>query len=137
MLPHSRLRPSGSITRNSTIRPPNMTSRRFGMILSKSLVENSNPPMPSSNQQVTIGRRAQMGAEPGAGPADDDHGEVIDRDANLELLVVGDAEIVGVEHAGDARVERRDREREQLVAEDVDADDFRRGVVVAHGDEGA
>src|SRR5438552_13584157 len=64
--------------------------------------------------------RAQHEAE----PADDDHGQVVDGDADLELLVVGDTEEVRVEHAGDAGVERRDREGQQLVAEDVDADDL-------------
>src|ERR1051326_7053951 len=119
MLPHSRLRPSGSTTRNSTIRPPNMTSRRLGMILSKSLCENSNPPLPSSAQGGTIGKRGTEAAprnepSPGARPADDDHREVVDRDVDLELLVVRDAEEVGVEHARRARVERRDREGEEL-----------------------
>src|SRR5437764_13593128 len=77
--------------------------------------------------------RAQHGAE----PADDEHGQVVDGDADLELLVVGDTEEVRVEHAGDAGVERRDREGQQLVAEDVDADDLGRDVLVADGDEGA
>jgi len=40
-------------------------------------------------------------------------------------------EEVRVEHAGDAGVERRDREGQQLVAEDVDADDLGRDVLVA------
>src|SRR5215472_10408783 len=77
--------------------------------------------------------RAQHRAE----PADDDHGQVVDRDVDLKLFVVGDAEIVSVENASDTGVERRDRERNQLVAEDVDADEFGGDVVVADGDEGA
>src|SRR6185295_19888973 len=40
------------------------------------------------------------GPEDGAEPADDDHGEVVDRHSDLELLVVGDAEEVGVVHPG-------------------------------------
>src|SRR5204862_3085042 len=39
-------------------------------------------------------------------PADDDHRQVIDRDGQLELLIIGDAQIIGVEHAGDPGVER-------------------------------
>src|SRR5689334_15864350 len=68
--------------------------------------------------------RAKNRAQNRAQPADDDHGEEVDRDVELELLVVGDAEIVGVEHPADAGVERRDGEGEQLVAVDVDADDL-------------
>ena len=81
--------------------------------------------------------RAEDRAEHRAEPADDDHRQVVDRHADLELLVVRDPEEVGVEHAGDAGVERRDGEGEQFVAEDVDADDLGRDVVVANGDEGA
>src|SRR5262249_42190610 len=76
-------------------------------------------------------------AEQGAEPADDDHGEVVDGDADLELLVVGDAEVVGVEDPRHPCVEGRDGEGEELVAEDVDADDLRGDVLVADGDEGA
>src|SRR5215467_3722962 len=79
----------------------------------------------------------EHGAEHGAEPADDDHGEVVDGDADLELLVVGDAEVVGVEDPRHPRVEGRDGEGEELVAEDVDADDLRGDVLVADGDEGA
>src|SRR5712664_3846227 len=77
--------------------------------------------------------RAQHGAE----PADDDHGQVVDGDRDLELLVVGDAEEVRVEDAGDARVEGRDGEGQELVPEDVDADQLGGDVVVPDGDEGA
>src|SRR3989475_9878733 len=77
--------------------------------------------------------RAQHRAE----AADDDHGQVVDRHADLELLVVRDAEEVRVQHAGDPGVERRDRERQELVAEDVDADDLGRDVLVAYRDERA
>ena len=79
----------------------------------------------------------KIGAQHRAEPADDDHGQVVDGHADLELLVVGDAEVVGVEHAGDPGVERRDGEGQQLVAEDVDADDLGGDVLVADGDEGA
>src|SRR2546430_9324105 len=77
--------------------------------------------------------RAQHRAE----PTDDDHGQIVDRHPELELLVVGDAEEVRVEHAGDAGVERRDREGQQLVTEDVDPDDLGGDVLVADGDERA
>src|SRR6266852_4159573 len=77
--------------------------------------------------------RAQHGAE----AADDDHREVVDGHAYLELLVVSDAEEVRVQHPGHPGVEGRDGEREELVAEDVDADDLRGDVVIANGDEGA
>src|SRR4030095_2514808 len=63
-------------------------------------------------------------AEHRAEPADDDHLQVVDGDADLELLVVRDAEEVRVQHAGDPGVERRDGESQELVAEDVDADDL-------------
>src|SRR5262249_24868950 len=79
----------------------------------------------------------EHGAEHGAEPADDDHGEVVDGHADLELLVVGDAQVVGIEDPGDARVKGGDGEGEELVAEDVDADDLRGDVLVADGDEGA
>src|SRR6185503_13935922 len=69
--------------------------------------------------------------------ADDDHRQVVDGGDEGELLVIGDAEVVGVKHPGDPRVERTDGEGEQLVAEDVDADDFGGDVVVADGDERA
>src|SRR6266508_4677337 len=81
--------------------------------------------------------RPQHRAQDRPEPADDDHGEVVDGHVDLELLVVGDPEEIGVEDAGDARVEGRDREGEELVAEDVDADDLGRDVLVADGDEGA
>src|SRR5262247_1406282 len=47
-------------------------------------------------------------AEYRAEPSDDDHRQVVDRDADLELLVIRDAEEVGVQHAGDAGAERGD-----------------------------
>src|SRR5436305_13720659 len=77
--------------------------------------------------------RPQDGAE----PADDDHRQVVDRHADLELLVVRDAEVVGIQHARHPGIERRDGECQQLVAENVDADDLGRDVVVADGDERA
>src|SRR6266436_6584637 len=80
---------------------------------------------------------AEDRAEDRAQPADDDHRQIVDRHGDLELLVIGDAEVVGVKHPGDAGVEGRDRERPQLVAEDVDADDLSGDVLVADRDEGA
>src|SRR5256885_14315351 len=77
------------------------------------------------------------GAEEEQAAADDNHRQVIDRHRQLEHLVIGDAERVAVEHASDPGVEGRDRERPELVAEDVDADDLGGDVLVAHGDEGA
>ena len=53
------------------------------------------------------------------------------------MLVIRDLEIVGPQGAGHPRVERADREGEELVAEDVHPDDLGRHVAVAHGDEGA
>src|SRR5215470_19227758 len=73
---------------------------------------------------------AEDRAQDGPQASDDDHGEVVDGHADLELLVVGDAEIVRVEDARDARVEGGDGEGQELVAEDVDADDLRRDVLV-------
>src|SRR5262245_32248578 len=78
---------------------------------------------------------AEDRAQDGAQAPDDDHGEVVDGDADLELLVVGDAEVVRVEDAGDAGVEGGDGERQELVAENVDPDDLRCDVLVADGDE--
>src|SRR5262245_214987 len=75
-------------------------------------------------------------AEHRAEPADDDHRQVVDGDADLELLVVRDAEEVRVQDAGDPGVERRDGEGQELVAEDVDADDLGGDVLGADGDEG-
>src|SRR5215510_2428688 len=80
---------------------------------------------------------AEDRAEHGAEPADDDHRQVVDRDADLELLVVRDTEEVRVQHAGDSGIERRDGEGQELVAKDVDADDLGGDVLVAYGDEGA
>src|SRR6266545_3540114 len=81
--------------------------------------------------------RAEDGAEHRTEAADDDHGQIVDGHGDLELLVVGDAQIVRVEHARHAGIEGRDGEGEQFVAEDVDADDLRGDVVVADGDERA
>src|SRR5262245_39409359 len=81
--------------------------------------------------------RAKDRAQHRAEPADDDHGQIIDRDVDLKLLVIGDTEIVSVENPSDAGVERRNRERDQLVSEDVDADELGGDVVVADGDEGS
>src|SRR5882762_10253790 len=77
--------------------------------------------------------RAQHRAE----PTDDDHGQVVDGDRDLELLVVGDAEKVRVQDPGDPGIEGRDGERQQLVTEDVDADQLGGDVMVADGDERA
>src|SRR5215831_10203635 len=140
ILRHSRLRPSGSSARNSTISAPNITRRRLGMIFARSACDKNKLPTPSRNQRVAIGSKVTKTApkiEPSTEPADDDHGQVVDRDVDLFLLVVGAAEIVSVQNPSDAGVERRDRERDQLVAEDVDADELGGDVVVADRDEGA
>src|SRR5207245_1211135 len=50
------------------------------------------------NRQEGHEDRAEDRPQDGAEPADDDHRQVVDRDADLELLVVGDAEEVRVEH---------------------------------------
>src|SRR6516164_9990738 len=76
-------------------------------------------------------------AEHRAEAADDDHRQIVDGDDDLERLVVGDAEIVGVEDAAHAGVERGDGKGQELVAENVDADDFGGDILVADGDEGA
>src|SRR5665213_678102 len=68
--------------------------------------------------------RAQDRSEHRAQSADDDHREIIDGDIDLELLVVRDPEVIGVKHAADTGVERRDREGDQFVTIDVDADDL-------------
>src|SRR2546430_15744380 len=53
--------------------------------------------------------RAQHRAE----PTDDDHGQVVDGDRDLELLVVGDAEKVRVQDPGDPGIEGRDGRSEE------------------------
>src|SRR5216683_6201573 len=68
---------------------------------------------------------------------DDDHGQVVDRHAELELLVIRDPEKVGVHHAGHPGIEGRDGKRQKLVAKNVDPDDLGRDVLVADGDEGS
>src|SRR2546425_9530027 len=80
---------------------------------------------------------AQHGAQNRPEPADDDHGEVVDGHVDLELLVVGDAEKIRAQHTGDAGIERGYGKGQQLVAEDVDADDLGGDVLVADSDEGA
>src|SRR6266481_4152753 len=70
-------------------------------------------------------------------PPDDDHGQVVDRHPELELLVVRDPEEVGIHHAGHPSVKGRDGERQELVAKDVDPDDLGRDVLVADSDEGS
>ena len=58
-----------------------------------------------SNWQQRDEDRAKDRAEHRAQTTDDDHREVVDRNVDLELLVIGDAEIVSVQHASHARVE--------------------------------
>src|SRR5204862_8296582 len=69
--------------------------------------------------------------------ADNDHRQIVDGNDDLKRLIIGDAEIVGVENAAHARIERGDRKGDQLVAEDIDADDLGGDILVANGDEGA
>src|SRR4029077_3621985 len=80
--------------------------------------------------------RSEYRAENRTKPADDYHRQIIDRDGDLKLLVIGYSQIIGVEDAGHTSVKRRYRECCELVAEDVDADDFGGYVLIAHCDEG-
>src|SRR5262249_61905922 len=114
----------------------------FGDEMARRPVQTEQAPKSLQNPGCTNWKTADKTrhmarAPPRPEPADDDHGQVVDRDVDLKLLVVGDAEIVSVEDPSDAGVERRDRERDQLVAEDVDADELGGDVMVADGDEGA
>src|SRR5262249_56142226 len=77
---------------------------------------------------------AEDAPEPRAETADDDHCQIVDGDDDLERLVVGDAEIVGVEDAAHAGVEGGDGKGQQLVAENVDSDDLGRDILIAAGD---
>src|SRR5262249_8048839 len=92
---------------------------------------------PGDDRQQGHKNRAEHRSQHRAEPADDHHREVVDRDVDLELLVIGDAEVIAFEHAGDAGKKRRDRKGVKLVAEDVDADDFGGDVLVADRDKGA
>src|SRR5215472_5876897 len=89
------------------------------------------------NRQQGHENRAEDRAEYRAEPADDDHRQIVDRHGDLKLLVIGDAEIVGIENTSDAGIKRRDRESPELVAEGADADDLGSDVLVAHCDKGA
>ena len=72
-----------------------------------------------------------------ADAADDDHQEQVDRLDDVELVGRDEPELVRVERAADAGERRRDRERQRLVARQVDAHALRRDLGVADGDEGA
>src|SRR6266436_8589218 len=48
---------------------------------------------------------AENRAEDRAQPADDDHRQIVDRHGDLELLVIGDAEVISIQHAGYAGIE--------------------------------
>src|ERR1700748_360827 len=105
MFRHSRLRPSGSTTKKKMIRPPNRISRRLGMMLARSAAEKISPPNDSRNQRVTIGSKGTKGdkkdeQKQGAGPADDDHRQIVDRDCQLKLFVIRDPQVIGIEHTG-------------------------------------
>ncbi len=63
--------------------------------------------------------------------------EIEDRQAEIEVCRRDGSVEVSQEPAGDARVERADRERQQLGAKQVHAEDFRGDVAVADGNEGA
>ena len=97
MLRHSRFRPSGSTTRKKMIRPPNITRRILGMMFSRSASRKEQPAERFENparhdRQQGHEDRAEDRAEHRAEPADDDHRQIVDRDVDLELLVIRDAE---------------------------------------------
>src|SRR4029450_10109463 len=133
MLRHSLFRTSGSTTRKKMIRPPNSTSRVLAITLDISPGLKKRPASGSIPRRSTIGSLVQKTA-----PRSDAHLPPRgNRTTDLELLVVGDAQVVRAEHAAHARIERRDGERQKFVALDVDTDDLGGNILVADGDEGA
>src|SRR6516225_4338121 len=128
MLRHRRLSPSGSTTRKKMIRTPNRISRRLGIMLAKSACEKISPPKDSRNQRVTIGNKVTKMA-----PKIEQR---IERDGDLKLLVISYSQIIGIKNARNTGIKGRDRECCELIAEDVDADDFCGHVLIAHCDEG-
>ena len=81
--------------------------------------------------------RPEEGARDGAQTADDDHREIGDARFEREPLPGHDRPVVGEERTGEADEERRGRERQELVPEDVDPHGARRDVLIPDGDEGA
>ena len=69
--------------------------------------------------------------------ADDDHGEEVDRQQQVEGFGRHEAGVVRHQCAADAGVERRNPEREDAIIGEVDAHDLGREIVIAHGDHGA
>src|ERR1700751_2438893 len=107
MLRHKRLSPPGSTTRKKMISPPNRISRRLGMMLARSAAEKISPPNDSRNQRVTIGSKGTKARQSNKGgpknraeyrpePADDDHRQIVYRDGQLKLFVIGDPQIIGI-----------------------------------------
>lgn len=81
--------------------------------------------------------RAEERAGDAAEAADDDHRQVLDRQAQLKLLEVDRLAEMAEQRGGDARVERAEPEGQQLVAGNVDADHRGSDVLVADSDQGA
>src|SRR3954462_10140793 len=79
--------------------------------------------------------RAEDRAEHAAEPADDDHAQVVDRERQRKVLRAGDPRLVCEQRPRDPDVERADREREQLVPEDLDAHHLGGDVLIADGHE--
>ncbi len=124
------------------IKLPKITSRRWGTRLARSATLRKRPPEDfehpaGHDRQQRNEDRAKDRPEHRAEAADDHHRQIVDGDIELELLVIGDPQIVAFQDAGHAGIERRDRERVELVAEDIDADDLGGDVSVADGDKGA
>src|SRR5690606_18013081 len=72
---------------------------------------------------------AEQRPEQAAHPADDDHGNVLDRELEGESLDRYEAAVIGEERPRHRRYGRRDDEGEQLVAGGADAECFGHGLV--------
>src|ERR1035437_287570 len=81
--------------------------------------------------------RTQNAAQYGAHAADDDGGEEEDRHRQRKALGRDDPEKVGPQAASDAGVERRKTKRQQLVAQQWNAQHLGRDVAVTDGNEGS
>ena len=76
--------------------------------------------------------RAEKASQHAAEPADDHHGENLDRMVEVELLRRHVAQIADHQHRADDAADKRARpEREQLELEGIDADDLGRIVLLA------
>jgi hypothetical protein len=113
-------RPRGSRIRKPTIAAPKIASRVATLI--------APPKMP----RATVDR---AGDRPES--ADDDHREVLDRHEDVELLRAHHCVVMRLERAGHPNDERRHREREDLVAHEIDAHDRGGDVLVPDRDERA